>query len=232
MSRFAALFDIDGTLIRTGGAGAVALDRALETLTGIREGMSRIRSAGKTDPLIVAEIFETARPGEPLPGETLQAVLDRYVQNLAEELERAPEFRVMPGLPQLLETLVEDERAVVGLCTGNVEPGGRVKLRRGGLNDFFPFGGFATDHPVRAELTKIAVRKACEHAKEEIPAERVFVIGDTPHDISAARAAGVRVIAVATGPHPREELAPHNPDFLVEDMADVAKILEIFGGCA
>lgn len=229
MSKIVVLFDIDGTLIRTGGAGKRALDRSLDELHGITGGMSRVQPGGKTDPLIVREIFEKLRPRHSLTPAEIQKALERYVHYLSEEIESAETFRVLPGLPGLLEELEKSGRAVVGLATGNVETGARVKLARADLNRFFPFGGFSSDHEVRVELTKIAVQRGRERAGGDIPGERVFVVGDTPHDISCAKAAGVRSLAVATGPHPAAELKPHGPDLLLEDLSDTRAILKWMG---
>ncbi|MEW6776666.1 MAG: HAD family hydrolase [Bdellovibrionota bacterium] len=229
MDKIAVLFDIDGTLVRTGGAGARALDRALDELHGIPDGMSRVKSAGRTDPLIVRDIFRAAKPGHPLKDEEVYRVLARYVEILAQELRDTDTFRVLPGLPDLLEDLHASGKAIVGLATGNVESGGKVKLSHGGLWKYFPFGGFATDAEDRSELTRIAVRRARESAGYEIPSERIFIVGDTPHDITAARASGVRVVAVATGPHESKDLHPHRPDFLLENLSDRRRFLEIVG---
>lgn len=223
------LFDIDGTLIGTGGVAMRTLYRALEELHGPRPEGVALHPDGKTDPMIVRELLAGMFPGREFSMDECYAVVSRYVELLPKSLTDEPGYEILPGVQALIERLRDHPDAVQGLGTGNVEAGGRVKLERGGISDFFPFGGFACDHPIRGELIKIGIEKGRKHAGEDVPLEHVFIVGDTPHDISAARFAGARAIAVATGRHDAADLASHEPDLVMENLEDLDGFLAFVG---
>jgi phosphoglycolate phosphatase-like HAD superfamily hydrolase len=206
------LFDIDGTLIKTGGAGIRALDRACAEL-GIERAMDGISAAGKTDPLILSEIFQRRLGREPSAGE-IDAVLERYVGFLAEEIERTTKYQVLPGVGAALD-LLDARGATVGLATGNVERGAEIKLRRGDLWRRFRFGGYGSDAADRAQL----VARAIERAGARF--EQVIVIGDTERDVAAAHACKARAIGVATGPCSTADLAAAGADWTLETLDEL-----------
>ncbi len=219
-----ALFDIDGTLIQTGGAGKRAFGRAMEELLGVVDPLAEVRLDGKTDLLILQEALRNAGR-ESLSDAEQEALYRRYVCLLEAELEAdAGSYSVLPGVRELLDELAQDEGVLVGLATGNLELGARAKLSPGDLNRFFEFGGFGSDSPDRTELIRTAVRRGrARNGGAEF--RQVFVLGDTPQDILHGRAAGARVVAVATGNYPAEALAAYAPDLVVERFSPVEPVL-------
>jgi phosphoglycolate phosphatase-like HAD superfamily hydrolase len=192
------LFDIDGTLIGTHGAGMRALERAVADRHG-REGAARgVRADGKTDPAIVVEIFERIH-GRAATEAEIAAILERYLTHLDDEVARS-RYQVMPGVAAALDA-IEARGLPLGLATGNVERGAEIKLRRGDLWRHFAFGGYGSDAAERGALVARAIERAEARAGRAIARADIWVIGDTPRDIAAARACGVRAIGVATGPH-------------------------------
>lgn len=222
------LFDIDATLLLSGNAGGRALNRTFFELYGIPGAFDIVRPHGKTDPMIFREMLAAWMPDRP-PERELEKIAERYLEYLEEELDTSPGFRVMPGVKPLLEALAGEPTLALGLATGNLERGAWLKLRRGGLDGFFRFGGFGSDAEDRAELVRIAVVRAENHlGRRVVPAQDVYVIGDTDRDIRCGREAGTRTVAVATGPSGPEELARHGPDHVFRDFSDVKRAVEFF----
>ncbi|MSU25520.1 MAG: HAD family hydrolase [Opitutus sp.] len=211
------LWDIDGTLIASGGAGMRALRLALLRVFAIDGSLDDIDFAGRTDRWIIRRICE--KFGLPVTEENFTRLFDGYVAALPAELAH-PAARVLPGVRDLLFAAAARPGLAQGLLTGNMRRGAQVKLAHHGLWDFFPFGGFADDGELRNDISPHALRRAHEHAQVTFAPERVWVIGDTPHDIACARVIGARALAVATGGHTRDELAAHAPDALLPDLAD------------
>ncbi len=203
------LFDIDGTLIKTGGAGIRALERAAAEM-GIADAMAGIRAGGKTDPLIVDEIFARRLGRAPAPAEAA-ALLERYLLHLADEIVRSDGYCVLPGVAAALERLAA-RGATVGLATGNIERGAEIKLARGDLWRHFRFGGYGSDAADRA----LVVAKAIGCAGRRF--DQVVVIGDTERDVWAAHACGARAIGVATGPCSAAELDAAGADWVLETL--------------
>jgi phosphoglycolate phosphatase len=192
------LFDVDQTLVNTGGAGLRALDRACHKLLSIENAMAGIDPSGKTDPAIVREIL--SRLGVALNGRVgIETVLDAYLSFLREEVEMSEKYHVLPGIVDILDEISAHPNTMLGLATGNIELGARVKLQRGGLNRYFSFGGFGSDSEDRTELVRQAGEAASRQHGGSIQPEDIFVIGDTPLDISAGRGAGYKTVGVATG---------------------------------
>jgi len=211
------LFDIDGTLILTGGAGIRALNRAFCQLVGTVNVMDSIRPGGKTDLAIIREIFVTQ--GEPHPSlDSLIQVLDLYVKFLPDEVDQSHNYRVLPGILRFLEDFHQRADLAIGLATGNVERGARIKLERGNLNRYFPFGGFGSDAESRTELVRCAAEKGATHAGQAVDPREVFVIGDTPRDIDAGREAGFRTVGVATSEYSKEALEAAGADLVLSDF--------------
>jgi phosphoglycolate phosphatase-like HAD superfamily hydrolase len=220
------LFDIDGTILLTNGAGTRAANRAFEKIYGLRGAMEGIDAAGKTDPLILREMFGNGLSRDYTEHEA-EELYREYVVFLEEEVERSA-IDVMPGIPQLIESLSSRKDMILGIATGNIERGARIKLRRAGLDGYFKAGGFGSDSWSREELVRVAVERAKAHLENRQVFERVFVIGDTPHDIIHGRAAGAVTVAVATGGYSLAELDGYEPDHLFEHFADYENVIKIF----
>lgn len=216
------LFDIDGTLLTSGGAGERALRLGFRDRFGIDDDLSSVEIAGRTDSGIVREMLAAHRlPATP---ENIAAFLDGYLHHLAEEIPRTP-GRLLPGILPLLDALQPRADIVLALLTGNLARGAEIKLRHYGVWHYFEFGAFADDHHDRNQLGPFAQARARAQRGIEFPPERVFVLGDTPHDIACARAIGAKVIAIATGKFSQADLAAHAPDFLFDDLADSDAVL-------
>lgn len=223
--RATLLFDIDGTLLLTGGAGQVAFERAFEECFGVSDAWGDVVPDGKTDPVIFGEIARRAI-GRDLEAAEYEDLCARYLSYFPEALQRSERFRVMPGIPELLADLKRRPEYLLGVATGNLEAAAWHKLRRGELHDYFCFGGFGSDAAKRAEL----VRKAIERARQEAPdaahePERCVVIGDTVLDVAAAKANGTRVVGVATGGYPAAELLASGADLVLEDFTDTRPLI-------
>jgi phosphoglycolate phosphatase len=201
------LFDIDGTLCLSGGAGARALERALLEQMGVQDGLRGITLDGATDRAIMRSIF-TAQ-GLDFDTALAERVLDSYLDHLPRELLSGSGYRLMPGVPDLLARLASEDVAV-GLCTGNLVDGARAKLRHGGIWE--PFapphfgGGFGSDAEERHEIARVAVRRAEEQLGHPIAPKDVLIVGDTPRDAAAAVAIGAPCMGVATGRSSEQEL--------------------------
>jgi phosphoglycolate phosphatase-like HAD superfamily hydrolase len=221
------LFDIDGTLITSGGAGEGALKDAMKDRFGVQEDLQGILLAGATDARIARELL--AKHGIEASAENVTALLDEYLQHLSGRMPLHA-GRLLPGIIPVLEALEKHPEAVLALLTGNLTRGAQIKLTHYGVWKFFEFGAFADDHHDRNELGKVARARALEKHGIEFPPERIFVIGDTPRDIECGRAIGARTVAIATGHYSLPELAEHRPDFLFQDFSDTALVLECLLG--
>ena len=219
------LFDIDGTLITSGGAGERALRLAVKDQFGIDVDLKTIEIAGRTDSGIVRQICR--RHGLAETAENFTKFLDGYLLHLADLLPKVS-GRLLPGILPLLGALKAREDVVLGLLTGNIERGAELKLQHYGVWNYFEFGAFADDHHDRNELGRFACSRALERRGLEFPPERIYVLGDTPHDITCARAFGAKAVAIATGNFSRAQLAEHAPDYLFDDLGDLDAVLAVF----
>jgi phosphoglycolate phosphatase-like HAD superfamily hydrolase len=219
------LWDIDGTLISTGAAGHRAIE--LATAQRFRGGdLEGVEIAGRTDSGIAHQIL--AKYGEPLTEENVTTFLDLYLELLAQELPRS-KGRVMPGVLEILKRLEHQPDTTLGLLTGNLKRGARLKLEHYRLWHFFAFGAFADDHHDRNELGAFALARAHEGTGGKFLPAQVDVIGDTGHDIACGKACGARTIAVATGSWPRARLAEYTPDFLFDDLSNADDVVATLG---
>ena len=223
------LFDVDGTLVDTNGAGRRALHAAFEAVHGLPDVAARtaaVAFSGKTDPAIVAEMCAALAVAPPEAAHFERA----YLAALATEMARPDgRRRVLPGVGVLLETLSVHPDVHLGLLTGNVEAGARAKLAPFGLNAFFPTGGFGSDHPDRREVARHAAARVALRAGIAAEVSRVVVVGDTELDVDCARANGFRAVAVLTGWCSEEALRAAGPDVLLPDLADLAATLRALG---
>lgn len=213
------LFDIDGTLLLTGGAGQVAFERAFEECFGVTNAWGQIVPDGKTDPIIFSEIARLALDRE-LAEDEYDRLCRKYLEYFPGALRVSDRFRLMPGVTDLLNRLEARTDLLLGVATGNLEPAAWDKLRHGRLDRFFRFGGFGSDAVKREELVRRAMERAGELARITAPKPQDYVvIGDTPLDIAAARANGARVVGVATGSYSVRDLAGHGADLVLEDFS-------------
>jgi phosphoglycolate phosphatase-like HAD superfamily hydrolase len=217
------LFDIDGTLLNSGGAGKAALETALLEDFGLPELVAEVPYSGRTDRAIIRDLLRLHRLPE--SEECVGRLRGGYLRRLPECLKKH-QGRVLPGIAALLEDLAKRERLAVGLLTGNIRAGARLKLGHFGLYHHFGFGGFGDRHWERDDVAREALAAVHERLNGKVVRERIWVIGDTPLDIQCARAIGVRVAAVATGWHSREELSAAGPDLLLDDLSDPGPLLE------
>lgn len=216
------LFDIDGTLVDCGGAGRQAMERAFVEVTGSTDALDGVAFGGMTDPLILDAGL--ARTTSTTPRERLHALLiEAYLRALVPSLEASRGFRVLPRAMDLVAHATARGHAV-GLGTGNVRRGAALKLEKARVWSAFGFGGFACDSGDRAELLRIGAARGAAllddaGARDDRPAV-VWIVGDTPRDVSAAHAIGARCLAVATGRYSREELCATGAEIVVDDLGD------------
>ena len=220
------LWDIDGTLINTGSAGGHALVRATTQRFGTDADLIGVEIAGRTDIAIAHQVLK--KYGDPVTTENVDSFLNSYVALLPEELPKG-KGRVLPGVLELLKSLSRQPDKTLGLLTGNLERGARLKLEHYDLWRFFPFGAFADDHYDRNALGPCALTRAVAHAGYDFPPNQIDVIGDTGHDVACGKAFGARTVAVATGSWSRDRLAEHQPDFLFDDLANVDEVKRTLG---
>jgi phosphoglycolate phosphatase len=220
------LFDIDGTLIDSGGAGIQSLKDVLRHQFGVTDELRGIEVAGKTDTGIVHQILRKQKIE--VSEENTAAFLDLYVEFLARELPLR-KGKLLPGVKELLTRLQARPQNILALLTGNIRRGAQLKLEHYGIWHFFEFGAFADDHHDRNELGAFAQMRAREKHAIDFGATEIDVIGDTPHDIACGKAIGARTIAVATGNFVRAQLAEHQPDQIVDNFADVEKVIAELG---
>jgi phosphoglycolate phosphatase-like HAD superfamily hydrolase len=218
------LFDIDGTLLNTGGAGQSAMEAALRELFETTRPVVGISAAGRTDYAITTDLFAYYKL-EP-SAERWQQFVTTYLRLLPDHLKRTRGC-VLPGVPGLLETLSARDDLMLGLLTGNFRDGAWLKLQHYELHRHFQFGGFGDHHLHRDDVAREALQQVRRLYPEAGNLDCIWVIGDTPSDIRCARAIGARVIAVATGIFPMEQLAAEEPDHLFRDLSDPEPILSL-----
>lgn len=212
------LFDIDGTLVSTGGAGAVAWRRAFEELHGIPADIGEYTDAGMTDPDVGARTFEAVLGRAPEPQE-LARLVQRRLEHLPEAVAESEGYRVLPGVPERLEQLSHDGH-LLGLITGNGDGAAHVKLARGDLNRWFTFGAYASAGVDRPGIVRRAVQRGEAMLGQDVPNSDIFVIGDTPLDITAAHAVDCTAIAVATGRYDEAALREAGADHVLATLEE------------
>ena len=216
------LFDIDGTLLTSGGAGEKALRLGIKDRFGVDEDFKEIEIAGRTDSGIARQVL--LKHGLPETPENLTAFYDGYLHHLSALLPQL-QGHLLPGILPLLDELQARGDIVLGLLTGNLQRGAELKLTHYGVWHYFECGAYADDHHDRNELGSFARKRATERHGVEFTPTNIYVLGDTPHDITCARAIGARVVAIATGNFTRAQLAEHQPDWLFDDLSDLATVL-------
>ncbi len=219
----AILFDIDGTLITTGGAGARSWAWSFRTRFERDVDILKFSELGMTDPEVARRSFHGVF-GRDADERELSRLVNGYLERLPEEVGASTGYRVMPGVNELLSRLVDDS-VLLGLTTGNLEAAAHIKLSRGGLNRFFSFGGYGSDSNDRAELTRRAIERAGVMHGHALDPARVVVVGDTPRDVDAAHAAGAVALAVATGSYTVDQLREAGADHVVPTLAEPLRVI-------
>jgi phosphoglycolate phosphatase len=231
VARKLILFDIDGTLIRTGGAGVRAMTRAFSETCGIADALKQVEVAGRTDRLIMTDAL--ALSGRPLDDELLDEFRGLYCTYLREELLQMAQYEftdggfkgTLPGVRSLLDELEQRDDIDLALLTGNFRSSAEIKLSHYDLWRYFPWGAFADDALQRPDLLPVALTRYQSHTARAIDPAQVVIVGDTPHDVHCARAGGAKVVAVATGVFDSAALAGCEPDVVFDDLSDTAAFL-------
>ena len=212
------LFDIDGTLIDSGGAGIRSLNLAFEEYFSVKDAFTGMNLAGKTDIQILREGL--TRHSMDDDDRNIAVLCVSYISHLREEIEN-PRRHLKPGIMEAIEILCTMDDTHLGLLTGNIEEGARIKLDPFGLNRYFPVGAFGNDHEDRNMLLPVAIERFRVHFGMEISKGECIVIGDTPRDVDCAKVHGALSIAVATGPYRYESLTLSGADVVLRDMSEM-----------
>ncbi|MBA2643816.1 MAG: HAD family hydrolase [Solirubrobacterales bacterium] len=216
--RIAILFDIDGTLINSGGAGAASWRMAFDELHGIPADIGEFTDTGMTDPDVGRRTFEAVMHRAPEPREFAR-LLERRLHHLRVAVEQSDGYRILPGAEALLDRLI-DEGYLLGLVTGNVEASAHIKLHRAQLNRFFSFGGYGSDSNDRGELTRVALRRAGLIYGEPVTQDQALVVGDTPNDVRGAHAAGIECVGVGSHKYTAEQLREAGADYTITSLTE------------
>ncbi|MFL5593483.1 MAG: HAD family hydrolase [Gemmatimonadaceae bacterium] len=221
------LFDIDGTLLNSGGMGRASMQRALGKVFG-SPGNPAYRYDGKTDKQIVRDVMRLEGHSDEHIDSRMEKLIELYLDGLREGA-KGGKFNVRPltGVVELLDALEKRDDVVLGLLTGNVEPGARIKLKAAGIDpDRFKINAFGSDHEHRPELPAIAQRRASETLGVDIAGDRLVVIGDTPADIECGRSLGAKAIGIASGHYTVDQLQAHNPYAVFPSLKNTSQVLE------
>lgn len=220
------LFDIDGTLLRSNGAGKAVLRMALEDTFGTSGPCENYQMAGKTDPLIISDLMGAAGMNSAEIDQHLPAIYQRmmfHAQKIFSEKTVSP----CPGIPELLESLLERQDILIGLLTGNIEGTSPLKIAAAGINPaIFRVGAYGSDHKDRNQLPPVALRRAAEMTNHAFTGQNTTIIGDTPADITCARTIGARVVAVGSGSYSCATLSKFQPDYLFDNFTNKEAALE------
>ena len=221
------LFDIDGTLMLSGGAGLRAMNEAFCQVYGVRDALLHMDLAGRTDTSIIKDALAACRL--PFEQEKLQQFKNLYYELIRRQIDQPSNGkRLMPGVTELLENLSHRDQVFLGLLTGNWETSGRVKLDHFRLGHYFSFGAFSDDSEIRTELLPFAVERFRQLYNSKPRPHEVYVIGDTPADIQCAKPHGAISVAVATSKYNADDLHKHHPDYIFNDLND-ANVLQVLG---
>ena len=224
MDTLAILFDIDGTLINTAGAGAASWRLAFDELYGIPADIGKFTDTGMTDPVVGRKTFEAELKREPERKEFTR-LMERRNFHLHQTVRESKGYEVLPGVDELLSELI-DGGYLLGIVTGNVEAAAHIKLHRANLNRFFSFGGYGSDSEERGELTKIALQRASLVYGAEVERDRAFSVGDTPLDVTGAHAAGIECVGVGSHHYSADQLRDAGADYAVTSLTEGLPPLE------
>jgi phosphoglycolate phosphatase-like HAD superfamily hydrolase len=223
------LFDVDGTLVTTGGAGRRAIERAFAAAYDRPDACSHFRMDGMTDRAIVRSGL--AAIGRPTTDAEIDGVLSRYVAELEDEVRRADDarYRLHAGMREALDAAGALPHVALGLGTGNIQEGARVKLQRVGVYDRFAFGGFGSDHEDRPTLIRIGAERGASHLKRTLADCRVLIVGDTPKDVAAAQSFGAESLGVGTGSFTAEQLLASGATHAFRDLSAAGALDALLG---
>jgi phosphoglycolate phosphatase len=216
--RLAILFDIDGTLINTGGAGAASWRLAFDELYGISADIGKFTDAGMTDPAVGRRTFEAVLKRKPGRREFTR-LMERRNFYLHQTVQESKGYEVLPGVNELLPKLI-DGGYMLGIVTGNVEAAAHVKLHRANLNRFFSFGGYGSDSDERGEVTRIALERASQVYGEKVERDQAFSVGDTPLDVTGAHAAGIECVGVGSHHYTADQLRQAGADYAITSLEE------------
>jgi phosphoglycolate phosphatase len=219
------LFDIDGTLLNSGGAGQAAMEAALDKMFGANDAVHGISTAGRTDRAIVTDLFEFFQIA--YSDEVWERFVETYLAELPAQLAGRGGL-VLPGVAEILKSLHAREDVLLGLLTGNFAQGAKAKLAHFELDHYFLFGGYGDEHHHRDDVAREAVHILQEHHPDPFEPDEVWVIGDTPADVQCGRAIGAKVIAVGTGLYSLADLEAAQPDYLFPDFSEPSAVLSLF----
>ncbi len=215
------LFDIDGTILLSGGAGSRAINAIFRRRYDLDGAMDDVSAGGKTDPQIIREIFDTRMAGRDVDDAEVNDIIDEYVPLLRQELPLSDNFRMMPNIEQALSFLEDETESVLTIATGNVQGGARAKLEHVGMWERFITGGYGDDAVERWGIVATAIERGQQLSGRQYDKRDIVVVGDTPRDITAARQCGVTVVAVATGRPSKQQLVDCQPDAVFETLAEL-----------
>ena len=233
MQRKLVLFDIDGTLLLSGGAGRRALVRVMSSTISDSDVFDRVRFDGKTDPQIIVELLRESGQEHSGGQDLIEMLSDQYLELLESELadQDAPPATLMPGVMPLLDAFHQDTRAMLGLLTGNLARGATLKLRSVGIDpEQFIVGAFGSDSPHRPNLPAIAASRAQQHFGHVPSGHDVVIIGDTPADVTCGKAIGAKAIGVATGNYSADDLRDAGAYLVVDDLMETQRIVDVVFG--
>jgi phosphoglycolate phosphatase len=216
--RLAILFDIDGTLINTGGAGAASWRLAFDELYGISADIGKFTDAGMTDPAVGRRTFEAVLKRKPERREFTR-LMERRNFYLHQTVQESEGYEVLPGVNELLPRLI-DGGYLLGIVTGNVEAAAHIKLHRANLNRFFSFGGYGSDSDERGEVTRIALERASQVYGEKVERDQAFSVGDTPLDVTGAHAAGIECVGVGSHRYSADQLREAGADYAITSLEE------------
>lgn len=219
------MFDIDETLISSDGAGRRAIGKALARMFDVDITKVKISLSGKTDPQILHEILKTSPISEEEIESRMSEILEIYISLLQEQIDNSSKYIIHKGIPELLEQLHHTENVFLGLLTGNIERGARMKLEKCNLNSYFPIGAYGSDSANRMDLPKIATQRGSNHYNNRFSPEEVTIIGDSIYDVRCAKGFGAKSLAVNTGSTQKELLEEQSPDYLFEDMSNIDQVV-------
>ena len=220
------LFDIDETLISSDGAGRRAIGQAIARMFNVDISKISVNLSGKTDPQILHEILKASSFTEAEVEEKMAEILEIYISLLQNQIDQSKKYIIHNGIPEILTKLENTENTFLGLLTGNIERGARMKLEKCKLNNYFPIGAYGSDSANRMELPKIATDRGSKHYELEFSPQEVTIIGDSIYDVMCAKGFGAKSLAVNTGSTKRDLLVEQEPDYLFEDMSDIDAVMQ------
>lgn len=220
------LFDIDETMISSDGAGRRAIGKALSDMFGTDMKKISVSMSGKTDPQILTEILKATDMTDAQIEANIDSILEIYISLLQDEIDKSLSYIIHTGVLELLDALENGDNFFLGLLTGNIEIGARMKLERFNLNKYFPIGAYGSDSANRMDLPEIATGRGKHHFSIDFKPEEVTIIGDSIYDVMCAKGFGAKSLAVNTGVTDKQSLLKEEPDFFFDDLSHTEAIIK------